>query len=867
MNYTATLSPENQETIETRLLLPLRNIVLLPGITLPVVAGRPRSVAVAEATMLTSHKQLIIATVRPGASARLDEDEQAELESLEELYPTATLAIVQRILRLPFGPIQLIVQGQERVRIDQLLKTNPTYEVRFQQLPKLTPKAALAAGISQQTLHALTGAIQALWRETASLNSTFPEELLSVILSSEEPALLAYQTAILLQQEVPKMQAVLEQENLEQLLRQVLIDLQQEVESLRLRSEILGETKKEIDQQQREYFLRQHLKKIQEELGDAEPEFKEIEELRSRMAQRQLPEAALKQAKRELSRLERIGSGSAEGGVIRTYLDWILEMPWNKTVQDNLDLENARDVLDADHHSLTKIKERIIEYLATFKLKQMAQASRHQEVMPGERTMQNDTTQGDADSETIPAFSEGYTVGTAIGFAGPPGVGKTSLGQSIARALGRPFERISLGGLRDEAELRGHRRTYIGAMPGRIVQALYRSGVKNPVIMLDELDKVGMDYRGDPSSVLLEILDPQQNHSFRDLYLDLDFDLSQVFFIGTANDLSRVPPPLLDRLEIIELSGYSEQEKLAIAQQYLLPRQLTKAGLPPDALQLPTETLRQVVEYYTREAGVRKLEQQLGTLCRKVAVRYANGNTEPMRIHPEQLEEMLGSKRFLREEMRKANQPGVATGLAWTTQGGEVLFVEVVLLPQGKDLTMTGQLGEVMQESAWIARSYVWSHAAVLGIDLGVFKDNGLHIHVPAGAIPKDGPSAGVTMVTAIASLLMNQPVRTDTAMTGEINLSGEVLPIGGVREKVLAANRVGINRVLLPQQNRKDWVDVPEDVRNQMEVIFCDCIEQVLDNAFVKQQNAQHHAHAIDGHQQGAITCATHEVDRPWLS
>lgn len=883
MTHTTTLSPENQETIETRLLLPLRNIVLLPGITLPVVAGRPRSVAVAEATMLTSHKQLVIATVRPAASARLDEDEQAEIESLDELYPIATLAIVQRILRLPFGPIQLIVQGQERVRIEQLLKTDPTYEVRFQPLPKLTTTAALATGSSQQTLDALTGAIQSLWRETASLNSTFPEEILSVILMSEEPALLAYQTSILLQQDVPQMQAVLEQENLEQLLRQVLVDLQQELESLRLRSELLGETKKEIDQQQREYFLRQHLKKIQEELGEAEPDLKEIEELRSRMAQAKLPEAALKQAKRELTRLERIGSGSAEGGVIRTYLDWILEMPWNKTVQDNLDLHNARAVLDADHHSLTKIKERIIEYLATFKLKQMAQASCHQEKMwsktvgnrenkgdkgdkedkkdsPFQPTTYDHTHQemmpGEGDSETMPVSSEGYTVGTVIGFAGPPGVGKTSLGQSIARALGRPFERISLGGLRDEAELRGHRRTYIGAMPGRIVQALHRAGVKNPVIMLDELDKVGMDYRGDPSSVLLEILDPQQNHSFRDLYLDLDFDLSQVFFIGTANDLSRVPPPLLDRLEIIELSGYSEQEKLAIAQQYLLPRQLTKAGLPPDALQLPAPTLRQVIEYYTREAGVRKLEQQLGTLCRKVAVRYANGDTEPVTIHPEQLEEMLGSKRFLRDEMRKANQPGVAIGLAWTTQGGEVLFIEVVLLPQGKDLTMTGQLGEVMQESAWIARSYVWSHAAALGIDLGVFKDNGLHIHVPAGAIPKDGPSAGVTMVTAIASLLMNQPVRTDTAMTGEINLSGEVLPIGGVREKVLAANRVGVNRVLLPQQNRKDWVDVPEDVRNQMEVIFCDRIEQVLDNAFVKQQNAQHHT--TDGFQQSAITCST---------
>jgi ATP-dependent Lon protease len=580
------------------------------------------------------------------------------------------------------------------------------------------------------------------------------------------------------------------------------------------------------------------------------------------MAEAQLPELVEKQAKRELARLERIGNGSAEGGVIRTYLDWILEMPWNKTVQDNLDLQNARDVLDTDHHSLTQIKDRIIEYLATFKLKQMQEASR-QEAAKGEQPALDITISTNADGENIPVTGASrvplsadyrYSIGTAICFAGPPGVGKTSLGQSIARALGRPFERISLGGLRDEAELRGHRRTYIGAMPGRIVQALHRAGVNNPVIMLDELDKVGMDYRGDPASVLLEILDPQQNHGFRDLYLDIDFDLSQVIFIGTANDLSRVPPPLLDRLEIIELSGYSEQEKLAIAQNYLLPRQLTKAGLPADAVQLPSVTLRQVIEYYTREAGVRKLEQQLGCVCRKVAVRYANGETKPMTIHPEQLEEMLGSRRFLRDEIRKVNQPGVATGLAWTLQGGEVLFVEAVLLPQGQDLTLTGQLGEVMQESARIARSYVWSHAVCLGIDLGVFKDNGLHLHVPAGAIPKDGPSAGVTMVTAIASLLMNQSVRTDTAMTGEINLSGEVLPIGGVREKVLAAHRVGIKRVLLPKQNAKDLVDVPEDVRKEMEIRVCDRIEQVLDYALIQQQDVHHSLVDGDGHQKIAI-------------
>ena len=499
-------------------------------------------------------------------------------------------------------------------------------------------------------------------------------------------------------------------------------------------------------------------------------------------------------------------------------------MPWHQQVEDNLDLDNARTILDEDHYGLEKIKERIIEHLATFKLKKLAQE------------------QSASPSDTDSKIPHSYTVGTVICFAGPPGVGKTSLGQSIARTLGRPFERISLGGLRDEAELRGHRRTYIGAMPGRIVQALHRAGVKNPVIMLDELDKVGMDYRGDPASVLLEILDPQQNHSFRDLYLDLDFDLSQVLFIGTANDLSHVPTPLLDRLEIIELSGYSPQEKTNIARKYLLPRQISKAGLPDNAVQLPESTFSKIIEYYTHEAGVRKLEQQIGTLCRKVAVRYAKGETNPQLIHPEQLEEILGARQFLKEEMRPASKPGVATGLAWTLQGGEILFIEAVLLPQGKDLTLTGQLGDVMRESAEIARSYVWSRAESLGIDSRVFKNNGLHIHVPAGAIPKDGPSAGVTMVTAIASLLMDNPVRNDTAMTGEINLSGEVLPIGGVREKVLAAHRVGIKRVLLPQQNQKDLVDIPSDIRPQIEFIFCDCIEQVLTHGLVDLQKARSH-------------------------
>ena len=837
MSYAASLFLNKHNKVETSFLLPLRDVVLFPGTTVPVVAGKPRSVAAVESAISADNKQLILAAIRPQARQRIEaseaeetglekkrilESRSSEIESLEEIYPVATLAVIRKMNPLPMGLIQLIVEGLERVEIVKLIQTDPAYTVKFKKLPTLTEKDARAKGTDEQTIKALTQAIKSLWTEGAAINPRFPEELLGILLNSQEPAQLAYQTSVLLQQDVTTSQALLEEENLEQLLRRILADLQKEIEVQKLRGEILGETKKEIDQQQKEFFLRQQLKKIQEQLGETDLDRQEVAELRSRLAAANLPEVVEKQVKRELDRLERVTSASAEGGVIRTYLDWLLEMPWHQQVEDNLDLDNARTILDEDHYGLEKIKERIIEHLATFKLKRLAQTQ----------------SAAAADSE-IP---HSYTVGTVICFAGPPGVGKTSLGQSIARTLGRPFERISLGGLRDEAELRGHRRTYIGAMPGRIVQALHRAGVKNPVIMLDELDKVGMDYRGDPASVLLEILDPQQNHSFRDLYLDLNFDLSQVLFIGTANDLSHVPPPLLDRLEIIELSGYSPQEKTNIARKYLLPRQIKKAGLPEDAVQVPESTFSQIIEYYTHEAGVRKLEQQIGTVCRKVAVRYATGETNPQLIHPEQLEEILGARQFLKEEIRPASKPGVATGLAWTLQGGEILFIEAVLLPQGKDLTLTGQLGEVMQESAEIARSYVWSQAQSLGINLNVFKNNGLHVHVPAGAIPKDGPSAGVTMVTAIASLLMDNPVRNDTAMTGEVNLSGEVLPIGGVREKVLAAHRVGIKRVLLPQHNEKDLVDIPPDIRPQIEFIFCDRIEQVLTHSLVNPQGVKSH-------------------------
>jgi ATP-dependent Lon protease len=767
------------------------------------------------------NKQLVVATVRPEIAAQLEEDEDREIESIEELYPIATWATVQRTLSLPTGAIQLILQGVDRIQLEELAAREQSYEVDFLRLPKLTQDTIPAESIAKAS--ALKEAIQSLWGEIASLNPNFPEELYSILMGNEDPAELAYQTLTLLEEGVEKTQAALVENDLDKLLHRVVEKLSHELEVQKLQGEILGRTKKELDRQQREFFLRQQLQKIREELGENEPEGQEISEMRDRLAALQLPATAAKQVKRELGRLEKIGSISAEGGVIRSYLDWVLEMPWHEVGKDNLDLDRAQNILDEDHYGLIKVKERILEYLATFKLKSAAK-----------NNSEGGTNSGD------------YTIGTVICFVGAPGVGKTSIGRSIARALNRPFERISLGGLRDEAELRGHRRTYIGAMPGRIVQALHRTGVKNPVIMLDEIDKVGMDYRGDPASVLLEILDPQQNYCFRDLYLDLDFDLSQVFFIATANNLANIPPALLDRLEIIELSGYSDREKMAIAEQYLLPRQIEKSGLPPNALQLPPATLKEIIESYTREAGVRRLEQQIGTLCRKTALRYAKGDSEAVSIVPEQLEKLLGTKEYLPEQLHSQPRSGVATGLAWTTAGGEVLFVEAVLLPEGENLTLTGQLGEVMEESAQIAYSYIWSQAANLGIEASIFKDNGIHIHLPSGGVPKDGPSAGITMVVAMASLLTETPVRNDTAMTGEVNLSGEVLPIGGVREKVLAAHRLGIERVLLPKQNQPDLVDVTEDVRQELEFIFCDRIEQVLENTLLVSTNNNSHKVAI---------------------
>jgi ATP-dependent Lon protease len=565
------------------------------------------------------------------------------------------------------------------------------------------------------------------------------------------------------------------------------------VQVLELRKKISSSVETEMTKQQREHMLRQQMRAIQDELGEKSPEKSEAEELRRRMTEADLPDEVRKEAERELTRLERMSAAAPDFQVTRTYLELVLELPWKKATEDVIDLKKARQVLDEDHYDLSEVKERILEDLAVLKLNPKAKAP-------------------------------------ILCFVGPPGVGKTSLGQSIARALGRKFERLSLGGLHDEAELRGHRRTYIGAMPGRILQALRRSGVNNPVLMLDEVDKLGRDYRGDPASALLEILDPAQNNTFRDNYLDLPFDLSKVLFITTANALDTIPRPLLDRMELLRLSGYSEEEKVEIAVRYLLPRRLSETGLTPEQLRIEPDALRRIISGYTREAGVRDLERALGRVARKVARRFAEGTTDSVMVKPEDLTGLLGPQRIRPERSRKQLEPGVSTGLAWTEAGGDVLYIEATLLPGARGgLRLTGQLGDVMRESARAAQSFVWSHAEALGIDPRVFRQNAAHVHVPAGATPKDGPSAGVAMVAALTSLYTGKALRSDTAMTGEVTLTGLVLPVGGVKEKVLAARRAGMRQVILPKDNEQDLHDLPDSVREEMKFVFAERVEDVL--------------------------------------
>jgi ATP-dependent Lon protease len=758
--------------------LPLKNTVLFPHLFMPLAVGRPNSMAAIEAVLATEEKSFVVAAQR---------DADNEQPGLDDLYPVGTRAVVKKMGRGE-GVIELIVQGVERVNILKAEQTEPFIRARVQPLPEPND-----TGTELEATYRATIDLAARVLELAQVQ--VPVNIQQLVAQTQDPLRFAYMIGSMLSLDLPREQALLEAPTRAEALRLLHGYLNHEVQVLELRKKISTQAESEMSKQQREYMLRQQMQAIQQELGEKNPEKAEVDELRRRLSEADLPDDVRKEAERELGRLERLPTAAPDYQVTRTYLDFILELPWKKTTTDIIDLGHARQVLDEDHYDLRDIKDRILEDLAVLKLNPEAKAP-------------------------------------ILCLVGPPGVGKTSLGQSIARSLGRKFERMSLGGLHDEAELRGHRRTYIGAMPGRLLQAIRRAGVKNPVLMLDEIDKLGRDYRGDPASAMLEVLDPAQNNQFRDNYLDLPFDLSKVFFITTANSLDTIPRPLLDRMEIIRLSGYSEEEKVQIAERYLLPRRLKETGLTAEQLKIQPDALRRIIGRYTREAGVRELERTLGRVTRKVARRFAEGHTEPVNVAAGDLAELLGPERVRPENFRKELPPGVSTGLAWTESGGDVLYVEATLLRDGRGLRLTGQLGQVMKESARAALSFVWSHAEPLGIDPDLFRHSGVHIHVPAGAVPKDGPSAGVALATALASLYTGVPVRKDVAMTGEITLTGLVLPVGGIKEKVLAARRAGIRHVILPRDNEMDLRELPDNVREEMQFTLAERIEDVLSAA-----------------------------------
>ncbi|PYS45008.1 MAG: endopeptidase La [Acidobacteria bacterium] len=761
--------------------LPLRNTTLFPDTMVPLAAGRPPSVAAVEAALTGEEKLLACISVRPD---RPDDQDTKPAE----LFEVGTLVMVKRMERVE-DTLHLIVQGTDRIRVEQWTQEAPFLRARVRILPELTVK-------NGEEVEAAKRNVQSLIQQALAYLPQVPPEVRLVVLGADDPVKLAYFLGSILSLGVEKEQQMLEANTADELMHLAHDFLAHEVEIIRLRSKIANEAQTEMDKAQKDYVLRQQMKAIQKELGEGEGgEAAEAEQLRERLAKADLPDDVRKEAERELGRMEKLPSMAPDYHVIRTYLDFILEMPWKKSSEDRIDLTEAQKVLEEDHFGLEDVKERILEFLAVRKLR--------------------------ADAKS-----------PILCFVGAPGVGKTSLGRSIARAMGRHLERLSLGGIRDEAELRGHRRTYVGAMPGRVIQSIRRAGVNNPVMMLDEIDKLGADYRGDPAAALLEILDPEQNNTFTDHYLDLPFDLSKVFFIGTANQLGPIPPPLRDRMEVIQLAGYSDREKLQIAKRYLAPRQIRENGLTAEQLEITDDAIKLVAARYTREAGVRQLERNLGRVARKVALKIAQGQSEKIVVNAEAINEYLGPPKFYPEEARKELPAGVATGMAWTEMGGEILFIEATLLPGGSGFTITGQLGEVMQESARAARSYLWAHSQEFGITTDMFKEYGVHLHVPAGAIPKDGPSAGVTITSALASLYTGRRVRPDTAMTGEITLSGLVFPVGGIKEKVLAAHRAGIHRIILPARNEADLEDIPEDVRRELEIVPVNRINEVVDAA-----------------------------------
>jgi len=773
---------------ETIPLLPVRDVVIYPFMILPLFVGRERSVRAVDESLSRDRMILLVA----------QRDAEKEDPGPDELYSVGTVAMIMRMLKMPDGRVKVLVQGLSRARLLGIERRDPFFEARIAEVQEAD------AVVSAIEVEALMRSTKELLGKSVTLGKQIPPDVVVIINNLDHPGRLADLVASHLDLKIEQAQEVLELFDPVPRLRRVNQLLSKEIELLEVQQRIQTQAREEMDKTHREYYLREQLKAIQKELGETDERGQELKELEQRIKQAKMPAEVEAEAKAQLGRLSRMHPDAAEASVIRTYLDWLIELPWSRHTKDKLSIRQASKILDEDHYDLEKVKERILEYLAVRKLKK--------EKMKG----------------------------PILCFVGPPGVGKTSLGRSIARALGRKFVRISLGGVRDEAEIRGHRRTYIGALPGRIIQGIKQAGSNNPVFMIDEVDKVGIDFRGDPSSALLEVLDPEQNHSFSDHYLGVPFDLSNVMFICTANLADPIIPALRDRLEIIELSGYTEEEKLQIARRYLIPRQFREHGITEKHLVVTDDAILKIIDEYTREAGLRNLEREIATICRKVARHVAEGKRGQTRVTAASLQRYLGAPKFLPDPEQEVDEVGVATGLAWTPTGGDVIYTECSIVRGKGKLALTGHLGEVMKESAQAALSYARSRAAEFGIKDDLFNRSDIHIHVPAGAIPKDGPSAGITMATALVSALTKVPVRRDVAMSGEVTLRGKVLPVGGIKEKVLAARRMGIRTVLLPARNDKDVKELPANVKRGMNFVFADHMDQVLEVALAKRTRAR---------------------------
>ena len=795
-------SPVHPETVEvgdeqpsidrmTLPVLPLRGTVVFPMTIVPLAAAQPRSLRLIDAVASGDRNVVMV----------LQNDASQDAAGPGETREIGTLATIHQMMRVPDGSVRLAVQGLKRVRIVEWVSEDPYLSAIVEEIPETQDDAIETQALMRSTAE--------LFQRLVSLVSNLPDELITAALNVDEPLQLVYLISTNLRMEPEERQEILEHDAVREKLTHLSRFMTRELELLELGKKIQGDVQEEVQKSQREYYLREQMKAIQRELGESDGQEAEVTQLREQIEAAGLPEEALREARRELDRLSKLPPAAAEYGVIKTYLDWLATLPWTVSTESDIDVRAAREILDRDHYDMEKVKDRILEYLAVRRLRQ-------------ERATNGEEAEG---REPI------------LCFVGPPGVGKTSLAQSIAEALGRKFTRMSLGGVRDEAEIRGHRRTYIGAMPGRIIQAIRRAGANDPVFVLDEIDKLGADWRGDPSSALLEVLDPEQNDTFRDHYLDVPFDLSKVMFVTTANLLDTIPGPLRDRMEIIELTGYTDEEKLNIAKRYLVPRQLKAHALGDLELPWTDDALLIIIQQYTRESGVRNLEREIGSVCRKVATRLAAGDVLPGEITPAVVREYLGRPRFFYEELAtRTSQPGVAIGVGVSAVGGDIMFIESSQMPGRGNLTITGQLGDVMRESAQAAVSFVRARSSDLGIEPGMFKDVDIHVHVPAGATPKDGPSAGVALTVALVSLLTGVPASEDVAMTGEVTLRGQVLPVGGIKEKALAAHRAGIKTFILPKRNEVDLDDLPPALLGELRFVPVDTIDQALEVALPQE-------------------------------